>query len=227
MEEIKVNSATKDGFEIATDGDSINFSNPNSTTRRGRVGKGVAQTLDTQSNQVVVCRGSLQENATTLLEKSTSLTEAMGMGGGHIPMVQTVITDNRFKNYRDILEYHDSSPTLHAKSNEILVNNIRRLTEIECERLQGFDKSWLDGSIPENWTKYGLYPTKKITQEQFNKLPNEEKIATFNETYKKEIPKTQRYKQCGNAVMVDCVQAIGTKLFENYVIENNDTTTRG
>lgn len=51
---IKVKSATKKGYEEATNGDSINFSVPNSETRRGRVGKGVAQTLDTQCNQAVV-----------------------------------------------------------------------------------------------------------------------------------------------------------------------------
>ena len=51
---ITVNSATKKGYEIATDQDSINFSVPNSKTRRGRVGKGVAQTLDTACNQGVI-----------------------------------------------------------------------------------------------------------------------------------------------------------------------------
>lgn len=51
---IKVKSATKSGFEIATENDSINFSVPNSETRRGRVGKGVAQTLDTACNQGVI-----------------------------------------------------------------------------------------------------------------------------------------------------------------------------
>lgn len=48
---LKINSATSKGYEEATDGDSINFSVPNSQTRRGRVGKGVAQTLDTACNQ--------------------------------------------------------------------------------------------------------------------------------------------------------------------------------
>ena len=51
---VQVPSATKKGFEEAEDGDSINFSVPNSKTRRGRVGKGVAQTLDTACNQAVV-----------------------------------------------------------------------------------------------------------------------------------------------------------------------------
>lgn len=50
---IKIKSATKSGFETATENDSINFSVPNSETRRGRVGKGVAQTLDTACNQGV------------------------------------------------------------------------------------------------------------------------------------------------------------------------------
>jgi DNA (cytosine-5)-methyltransferase 1 len=50
-EYLKIKSATSKGYEEATEGDSINFSVPNSETRRGRVGKGVAQTLDTACNQ--------------------------------------------------------------------------------------------------------------------------------------------------------------------------------
>ena len=51
---IQVPSATKQGYETATTGDSINLSVPNSKTRRGRVGKQVAQCLDTACNQAVV-----------------------------------------------------------------------------------------------------------------------------------------------------------------------------
>ena len=51
---IKIKSATKSEYETATENDSINFSVPNSKTRRGRVGKGVAQTLDTACNQGVI-----------------------------------------------------------------------------------------------------------------------------------------------------------------------------
>jgi DNA (cytosine-5)-methyltransferase 1 len=51
---LKIKSATSKGFEEATEGDSINFSVPNSETRRGRVGKGVAQTLDTACNQATI-----------------------------------------------------------------------------------------------------------------------------------------------------------------------------
>lgn len=51
---IKIKSATLKGYEEATEGDSINFSVPNSETRRGRVGKQVAQTLDTGCQQGVL-----------------------------------------------------------------------------------------------------------------------------------------------------------------------------
>ena len=95
---IKIKSNTKKGYEEAKEGDSINFSVPSSKTRRGRVGKGKAQTLDTQCNQGVI-------------EKT----------------------------------------------------NIRRLTQIECERLQGF---------PDDWTKYGIYDgkVKEIPKTQRYKL---------------------------------------------------------
>lgn len=50
---VLVKSATMGGYERATIGDSINLAFPDSTTRRGRVGKEVAQTLDRSCNQGV------------------------------------------------------------------------------------------------------------------------------------------------------------------------------
>lgn len=46
---IKIKSATSNGYEKAREGDSINFKNINSETRRGRVGKGVAQTIESNN----------------------------------------------------------------------------------------------------------------------------------------------------------------------------------
>jgi DNA (cytosine-5)-methyltransferase 1 len=117
---LKVKSATKKGYEEAINGDSINFSVSNSQTRRGRVGKGVAQTLDTQCNQAVVeedddkkwIQGGLQSMQKPKSDGiSPCLTSAMGMGGGHTP----------FHNYE---------------------GKIRRLTPRECFRLQDFPDSF-------------------------------------------------------------------------------------
>lgn len=51
---IIVPEATKKGYDVAAYGDSINTAFPNSKTRRGRVGHGVAQTLTTSDAQQVV-----------------------------------------------------------------------------------------------------------------------------------------------------------------------------
>lgn len=99
------------GFSEIGEGDSINFLVPNSKTRRGRVGKGVAQTLDTACNQ-----GVIQINPS--LES-----------GGKQPYQQNRI-------YGD----HGISPALSQLSDRYNVlsgKRVRRFTEIECERLQG------------------------------------------------------------------------------------------
>lgn len=75
---------------------------------------------------------------------------------------------------------------LGAKTGMYQLENlqIRRLTPIECERLQGF---------PDNWTKTGMEP---IT---LNGMPS---------YWEPEISDTQRYKCCGNAVTVNVIQDV-------------------
>ena len=55
VEGIAIKEATKKGYAIAEEGDSVNVQFPNSETRRGRVGKQIANTLEASSiNQGVV-----------------------------------------------------------------------------------------------------------------------------------------------------------------------------
>jgi DNA (cytosine-5)-methyltransferase 1 len=114
---IKVPSATKKGYEEAEDGDSINILFPNSKTRKGRVGKGVAQTLDTGCNQAVVNQINPSKES-----------------GGQQPFQQ-----NR------VFDIDGLSPAVLAnlggeRNHNILTEKfkIRRLTPLECFRLQGF-----------------------------------------------------------------------------------------
>ncbi|WP_040194777.1 DNA cytosine methyltransferase [Clostridium culturomicium] len=51
---VAIKEATKKGYDIAYEGDGINLEQPNSKTRRGRVGKGIANTLNTSCNQGVL-----------------------------------------------------------------------------------------------------------------------------------------------------------------------------
>lgn len=54
QEYLMIREATKKGYAEAYIGDSVNLEHPNSETRRGRVGKQVAQTLTTSCNQGVI-----------------------------------------------------------------------------------------------------------------------------------------------------------------------------
>jgi len=73
----------------------------------------------------------------------------------------------------------------------VLDKSIRRLTPIECERLQGF---------PDDWTKYGIDYEKGLHIWRENK---HELIP---------ISDSQRYKMCGNAVTVNVIKEIMLKL---------------
>ena len=54
QKKIRIKEATSQGYAEATIGDSVNISHPNSKTRRGRVGKQIANTLLTGESQGVV-----------------------------------------------------------------------------------------------------------------------------------------------------------------------------
>ena len=123
---IKIKSATSKGYETATENDSINFSVPNSETRRGRVGKEVAQTLDTQCNQGVICgalRGRGENNKATLELNSKDHSNAL-------------ITSQ--------LANLIVSQTLDTQCNQGVIDQykIRRLTPRECFRLQDFSDTF-------------------------------------------------------------------------------------
>lgn len=103
---VKVSEATKRGYAKAREGDSINLSVPKSKTRRGRVGKGVAQTLDTGMQQYTL------------------------------------------QNLK-----------------------VRRLTPVECERLQGFPDDWTeDVSDTQRYKCLGNAVTVNVVAEIVKRL---------------------------------------------------------
>ena len=118
---LPIREATKKGYAIAEEGDSVNIQFPNSKTRRGRVGKQIANTL-----------------------------EASGINQG------VVESSSKYR--------------------------IRKLTPLECWRLQGFP----------------------------DKAHEVVKAAGISDS--------QRYKQAGNAVTVNVVEAIGKRLIKYLLL---------
>jgi len=66
---VMITEATKKGYAVAEEGDSINLSVPNSKTRRGRVGKKVAQTLDTGVHQYTLRSSRIRRLTPTECER--------------------------------------------------------------------------------------------------------------------------------------------------------------
>ena len=67
---LKVRNATKQGYLIAEEGDTINLSFPKSTTRRGRVAKRKFNTLDRQCNQAIFLNGKVRKPSIIERERS-------------------------------------------------------------------------------------------------------------------------------------------------------------
>ena len=123
---IRVCEATKKGYAEATVGDYVNLEFPNSKTRRGRVGKQVANTLLTSDNQGVVVLRPVRtkygkeirkayENG-EVEESRHNMTKLEPRQDGISNTITTVQKDNLLKDgFR-----------------------IRKLTPRECWRLQGF-----------------------------------------------------------------------------------------
>lgn len=112
IDRIKIKSATSKGYEEAKEGDSINFTQPNSKTRRGRVGKQVAQTIETGCQQGVVQK--------YIKEIKQSLNQDISTG----------IDSNYYKGFG----------VRQGKCRQIVEDElkIRRLTPRECFRLMDF-----------------------------------------------------------------------------------------
>ena len=122
---LKIKSATAKGYEEATEGDSIALAHPGSDTRRGRVGHGVAQTIDCASTQGVVYNNKRLNE--TIAKNNLPEGEA-----------KAIDIYNR--------KVQDNAPTLtephHGTTRLWDGFKIRRLTPRECFRLMDFPDSF-------------------------------------------------------------------------------------
>lgn len=148
-----VPEATKKGYAEAHEGDSINLEQPNSKTRRGRVGKQVAQTLNTAPRQAVV-----------------------------EPQIEVIGNYSPSNHDASRIVHSDGiAPTVKENHGTVTATNvglkIRKLTPKECFRLMGFDDVDIDVLIDNG------------------------------------ISNTQLYKQAGNSIVVNVLEAI----FDNLV----------
>src|SRR5699024_196508 len=187
---IAIREATKQGYAIAEQGDSVNVTYPDSKTRRGRVGKQVAQTLQAgEVNQGVVIDDTQGYDGVRIYEGVSPTLRSSRSG------LKTIVTDKEQKGIRETEDgFHtyrkddkkssiqgthvtyEEGKTHALTSNHVPMTSnglrIRKLTPLECWRLQSF------------------------TDEQFYKAKDSG------------VSNSQLYKQAGNAVTVNVVDYI-------------------
>lgn len=156
LEGLPIREATKTGYALAEEGDAVNFRFPSSNTRRGRVGKQIANTLEASgASQGVVERVEPEIEQYTKGEGISLTVDASyhkGLSPGRIKSTRTHVLETE-PRYR-----------------------IRKLTPLECFRLQGFSDD-----------------VHRVIEEAG-------------------ISDTQRYKQAGNAVTVNVIEALGVRV---------------
>ena len=195
---IEVKEATKKGYAEAHEGDSINLEQLNSKTRRGRVGKGVAQTLTTSCNQAIVepmicaSRGRNPDNPSSRVAGEPTEQRIEVNTKGLCNTLTTVQKDNLVLEPQVIIgstqkhaaiNYEGICPTLTSAmgtgGGNVPMHNyelrIRKLTPKECWRLMGF------------------------SDEDFYKV--------------KGISNSQLYKMAGNSIVVDVLVHLFKSLF--------------
>lgn len=152
---ILIKEATKKGYAEASVGDSVgdsvNYSIPTSKTRRGRVGKGVANTLDTGCQQGVVVpaltpdRLVKRQNGRRFKEDGEPMFTINTQDRHGVLLGYKCLIDDTQTGFGSMRIYNDTSPTLRSSRfglkallEECTQLRIRKLTPLECWRLQGF-----------------------------------------------------------------------------------------
>jgi len=228
---VQIKSATSKGYEIATDEDSINFSQPNSKTRRGRVGKGVAQTLDVECKQAVLIaamRGRNPENnsdRTTGAPTQQTLEINRKGTSNAITTVQKdnlVIIDHRGHLNKELnIIRNGIIPTLRAESHG---HQPKIVVQLNPSKESGGKQPYQGNRVYE---ANGISPTLSANNGgaskgslnikndcQIRRLTVREvfRLMDFPDSFTWPVSDSQAFKQAGNSIVVNVLAEILKKL---------------
>lgn len=205
-----IREATKKGYAEAVEVDSINFEQPNSKTRRGRVGHGVAQTLTTSPQQgVVVAEEPKVKQIGNLMPSKTRDNPNQGRlydKEGLCPTLGAMQGGNRQPFIVEDKGTDENKITAGTST-----KRIRKLTPKECFRLMGFtDLDFLSA-------KTG---SRTLAEELLKKFPNHNGIRIMTEAERiSKMSNTQLYKQAGNSIGVPVIEYIIKALIDCKAFE--------
>ena len=98
---------------------------------------------------IIVFHPHYHDGARVQGDTMNTLTSRMGTGGNNVSMVATLMRMREGKpgGGKGPLISEDKSLTIATSNDQTLLNKgtVRRLTPVECERLQGFPDDWTAG----------------------------------------------------------------------------------
>ena len=147
-------SKTKEGYQIAFPGDSIDTAYAGQNSRRGRVGHGVAHTLTTSSTQAFYFVDMNPDPKITELARCITTRQDSGISkhkGEHSAVfVECFYPLDMSDEEKFAVIFFDENGDYH-------IGRIRKLTPRECWRLQGFTDEQFDKSAAEGLSDSKLY----------------------------------------------------------------------
>lgn len=190
-EGIKIISATKKGYELCKEGDSINYEQPNSKTRKGRVGKGVAQTINTACMQGVLIADFRSDEGLRIRQD-----------GNARCITSSIRHTDEFK------------PKAGTRNPPLVIMEkcIPVLTPDRPEKRQNGRRFKEDGDEMFTITtqdRHGIFDGYKIRR----LTPRESfRLMDFPDSFTWPVSDSQAYKQAGNSIVVKMLELIISKL---------------
>lgn len=226
---IAVKTANKKGYDEAVEGDSVNLQFPESKTRRGRVGHGVSQTLQTDDSMGVVTAAAMRgrengqqievsdreySNALTTVQKDSLVAEHE----------KPKIIDDLYRN-RELRVYEETAPTLRADRTGLKVAKTKCLnSKVNGKQPHVQDKVYDSEGISTAITTAFKPSIAEHTENlRIRKLTPKEcwRLMGFSdECFEKaqEVnSNTQLYKQAGNSIVVDVL----VHIFRNLLLKQH------
>lgn len=212
MPKVIIKEATKKGYAEAYEGDSVNLGQPNSKTRRGRVGKQVSQTLTTSPNMGVVLRDRDMNNEPFIVASR-----------GRNP-------DNPSDRTAGIHTEQRLEPNTHGVANTLTTVQKDNLVaepyvSIIDDMYKGRDQRTYDQYSPSiRSERQGLKVATSEQRLRIRKLTPKEcwRLMGFDDSDFEKAEKvnsnTQLYKQAGNSIVVDVLCYIFGNLLESGIL---------
>lgn len=214
---VLIKNATKKGYLEATHGDGVDLAFPESKTRRGRVQEGLSQTLDTGDSKGVVIaasRGRNPENTSDRMVGSPTEQRLEINKQGTSNTITTVQKDNYV-----IDGMSDKFSFVKRKSREIIAEkgrlpkyynpyNKSEIMDVAPTITTNSDRASNSGQVMINKN----FRIRKLTPKECWRLMG----FSDEDFYKAEAvnSNSQLYKQAGNSIVVDVLEAIFKQLFK-------------